>query len=330
MISEASPRPKAALGRTLAVLALLPILLIVLGSFLPSYPLRILDMIILYAILGLGLNIVVGYAGLLDLGFVAFYAIGAYTYALLSSSQFDLFLPFPLTLVIGAVLAGFAGVLLGFPVLRLRGDYLAIVTLGFGEIIRILMNNLDWLTNGPQGISRIRPPEIFGWALTTPLDFLYVLTALLVVVFLVVWRIEASSLGTALSAVREDQDAARGCGINTTRVKLIAFALSAIIGGICGVMFAGMQLYVSPESFTFWESLVIVLVVVVGGVGNPFGVIIGASLLILLPEMLRAYADYRLLLYGLALVMVILSRPQGILPRRYGPSWLMARLGGRH
>ena len=164
-------------------------------------------------------------------------------------------------------------------VLRLRGDYLAIVTLGFGEIIRILMNNLDWLTNGPQGISRIRPPEIFGWALTTPLDFLYVLTALLVVVFLVVWRIEASSLGTALSAVREDQDAARGCGINTTRVKLIAFALSAIIGGICGVMFAGMQLYVSPESFTFWESLVIVLVVVVGGVGNPFGVISSSSLL---------------------------------------------------
>lgn len=311
------------------VMALIPVLALVLGQFLPTYPLRILDMILLYAILGLGLNIVVGYAGLLDLGYVAFYAIGAYSWALLASGQFDIHLPFALVLLIGASLAGLAGILLGIPVLRLRGDYLAIVTLGFGEIIRLLMNNLDAVTNGPQGISRIDEATLFGWTLQTPLDFLYLLVALLVVVFLFVWRVQVSALGTALAAVREDQDAARGCGINTTRVKLVAFGFSAFIGGAGGVVFAAMQRFVSPESFTFWESLVIVLVIVIGGLGNPFGALLGATLLILIPEMLRAYADYRLLLYGMALVVIILSRPRGLIARQFGPTWLMRKLGGR-
>ncbi|HEY9213956.1 MAG TPA: branched-chain amino acid ABC transporter permease [Ancylobacter sp.] len=311
------------------VMALIPVLALVLGHFLPTYPLRILDMILLYAILGLGLNIVVGYAGLLDLGYVAFYAIGAYSWALLASGQFDIHLPFALVLLIGASLAGLAGILLGIPVLRLRGDYLAIVTLGFGEIIRLLMNNLDAVTNGPQGISRIDEATLFGWTLQTPLDFLYLLVALMVVVFLFVWRVQVSALGTALAAVREDQDAARGCGINTTRVKLVAFGFSAFIGGAGGVVFAAMQRFVSPESFTFWESLVIVLVIVIGGLGNPFGALLGATLLILIPEMLRAYADYRLLLYGMALVVIILSRPRGLIARQFGPTWLMRKLGGR-
>lgn len=311
------------------VMALIPVLALVLGQFLPTYPLRILDMILLYAILGLGLNIVVGYAGLLDLGYVAFYAIGAYSWALLASGQFDIHLPFALVLLIGASLAGLAGILLGIPVLRLRGDYLAIVTLGFGEIIRLLMNNLDAVTNGPQGISRIDEATLFGWTLQTPLDFLYLLVALMVVVFLFVWRVQVSALGTALAAVREDQDAARGCGINTTRVKLVAFGFSAFIGGAGGVVFAAMQRFVSPESFTFWESLVIVLVIVIGGLGNPFGALLGATLLILIPEMLRAYADYRLLLYGMALVVIILSRPRGLIARQFGPTWLMRKLGGR-
>lgn len=310
------------------VMALIPVLALVLGQFLPTYPLRILDMILLYAILGLGLNIVVGYAGLLDLGYVAFYAIGAYSWALLASGQFDIHLPFALVLLIGASLAGIAGILLGIPVLRLRGDYLAIVTLGFGEIIRLLVNNLDGVTNGPQGISRIDEATLFGWTLQTPLDFLYLLVALMVAVFLFVWRVQASALGTALAAVREDQDAARGCGINTTRVKLVAFGFSAFIGGAGGVVFAAMQRFVSPESFTFWESLVIVLVIVIGGLGNPFGALLGATLLVLIPEMLRAYADYRLLLYGMALVVIILSRPRGLIGRQFGPSWLMRRLGG--
>jgi branched-chain amino acid transport system permease protein len=330
--SEAHPLAapsRLATGRAAAVLLLIPIAALVAGHFLPTYPLRILDMILLYAILGLGLNIVVGYAGLLDLGYVAFYAIGAYTYALLASGQFDIHLPFALVLLIGASLAGIAGVLLGIPVLRLRGDYLAIVTLGFGEIIRVLMNNLDGLTNGPQGIARIDEAHLLGWTFDTPLDFLYLLVGMLVVVFLFAWRVQDSALGTALAAVREDQDAARGCGIDTTKVKLVAFGFSAFIGGAGGVVFAAMQRFVSPESFTFWESLVIVLVIVVGGLGNPFGAILGAALLILIPELLRAYADYRLLLYGLALVLIILARPRGLISRDFGPRWLVRKLGGR-
>ncbi len=309
-------------------MALMPIAVVVVGLFLPAYPLRILDLILLYAMLGMGLNIVVGHAGLLDLGYVAFYAIGAYTYALLASPQFDLHLPFLLVLLIGAGLAALAGVLLGIPVLRLRGDYLAIVTLGFGEIIRVLMNNLDGLTNGPQGIARLDEAVIFGWHLSSPVDYLYLLVGLVVLTFLVVWRLQESSFGIALAAVREDQDAARGCGIDTTGVKLIAFATSATIGGVGGVVFASMQRFVSPESFTFWESLSIVLVVVVGGLGNPFGVILGAGLLVVMPELLRAYADYRQLLYGIALVLIILARPMGLIRREYGPSWLARKLMG--
>jgi branched-chain amino acid transport system permease protein len=312
-----------------ALMALPPIAVAVFGPMLETYPLRILDQILLYAMLGMGLNIVVGFAGLLDLGFVAFYAIGAYSYALLASDQFGLHLPFPLILLIGGSLAGIAGVLLGIPVLRLRGDYLAIVTLGFGEIIRLLMNNLDWATNGPQGVSRIDAASILGWQLATPQDFLYLLLGLVVVLFLLVWRLQNTALGLTLAAVREDQDAARGCGVNTTQVKLAAFGTSAAIGGLAGVVFAAMQQFVSPESFTFWESLMVVMVVVIGGPGNPFGPILGATLLVLVPELLRAYEDYRQLLYGTALVAAILLRPGGLLPRAYGPSWLIRRLAGR-
>ncbi|MBV9783241.1 MAG: branched-chain amino acid ABC transporter permease [Acidisphaera sp.] len=318
------PRPH----RGLLLLAV-PALAGALAPLLAAYPLRIFDLVLIYAILGMGLNIVIGYAGLLDLGFVAFYAIGAYTYALLASGQFGIHLPFLAVLPIGGALAGFAGVLLGIPVLRLRGDYLAMVTLGFGEIVRILLNNLDILTNGPQGVTRIDPPVLFGFALTSPLHFVYLLLAMATLVFAAAWRLETSALGLAWAAVREDQDAARGCGIDATRAKLFAFGTSATIGGLAGVVFAAMQLFVSPESFTFWESLVVVLVIVVGGLGNLFGVILGATLMMVVPELLRAYEDYRLLLYGLALVIVILLRPEGLLPRRYGPGWLFARLPTR-
>jgi len=310
-------------------LALVPVAILIIGQFLPAYPLRVMDTVLLYAILGMGLNIVIGYAGLLDLGYVAFYAIGAYSYALLASGQFDIHLPFAAIVLIGAGLAGLAGILLGLPVLRLRGDYLAIVTLGFGEIVRVLMNNLNGLTNGPQGIARIDEASILGWTLATPRDFLYFLVFLLVVVFLFAWRLQESTLGLALAAVREDQDAARGCGIDTTSVKLMAFASSAIIAGIGGVVFAAMQRFVSPESFTFWESLSIVLIVVVGGLGNPLAALLGASLLVVIPELLRAYADYRQLLYGLALVLIILARPMGLLGRQYGPRWLVDKFASR-
>jgi branched-chain amino acid transport system permease protein len=304
-------------------------LIAILAPRMPLYYVRTADNVLIYLILAIGLNMVVGYAGLLDLGFIAFYAIGAYSYAILASGQFDIHLPFLLVFFIGGGLAGLAGVLLGIPVLRLRGDYLAIVTLGFGEIVRLLLNNLDVLTNGPQGISRIDRPDFFGLVLQSPRDFFYFLLVLAILAFALVWRLERSMLGLAWSAVREDQDAARGVGINTTLVKLAAFGLSAMIGGFAGVVFSAFQRFVSPESFTFWESLAIVLIIVIGGLGNLLGVIAGALALVVIPELLRSYSDYRMLFYGAALVLIILLRPNGLVPRHYGPAWLMARLGWR-
>jgi branched-chain amino acid transport system permease protein len=309
------------------VLCLLAILMAV--PHLSSYYVRVVDMVLIYMLLGMGLNMVVGYAGLLDLGFVAFYAIGAYSYAILASGQLDLHLPFALVLFIGAALAGLAGVLLGIPVLRLRGDYLAIVTLGFGEIIRLFLNNLDRLTNGPQGISRIDQPYLFGFPLSSPQSFFWLLLPLVIVAFTLAWRLENSMLGLGWAAIREDQDAARGIGINTTLAKLLAFGLSATLGGFAGVVFAGFQRFVDPSSFTFWESLTVVLIVVIGGLGNLIGVLVGAAALIIVPELLRDYAEYRMLLYGIALVVIILLRPRGLIDRRYNPAWLIRKLGWR-
>lgn len=296
---------------------------------LPTYYVRVIDTVLIYLLLAIGLNMVVGYAGLLDLGFVAFYAIGAYSYAILASGQFGIHLPFGLILIIGGALAGVAGVLLGIPVLRLRGDYLAIVTLGFGEIVRLLMNNLVWITNGPQGISRIDQPLLFGFALKTPRDFFLLLLPLVLVALTLAWRLECSILGLGWAAIREDQDAARGIGINTTLVKLLAFGLSATLGGFAGVIFAGFQRFVDPVSFGFWESLTIVLIIVIGGVGNLVGVVVGAAVLIIVPELLREYSEYRMLLYGCALVVMILVRPGGIVGRRYNPAWIIQKLGWR-
>jgi branched-chain amino acid transport system permease protein len=318
-------------GRVSAIALLLIALMVAVIAVLnaPTYYVRVIDMVLIYVLLGTGLNMVVGYAGLLDLGFVAFYAIGAYSYAILASAQFGIHMPFGLVLIIGGALAGSAGVLLGIPVLRLRGDYLAIVTLGFGEIIRLLLNNLDWLTNGPQGISRIDEPRIFGVAFAEPRDFFWLLLPLVAVAFTLVWRLECSILGLGWAAIREDQDAARGIGINTTFAKLLAFGLSATLGGVAGVVFAALQRFVDPVSFSFWESLTVVLIIVIGGLGNLVGVVVGAAALIILPELLRDYAEYRMLLYGGALVTVILLRPRGLINRRYDPAWVMQRLGWR-
>ena len=278
-----------------------------------------IDTVLIYVLLGVGLNMVVGYAGLLDLGYVAFYAIGAYSYAILASDQFDIHLPFEFILVIGGCLAGLAGVLLGIPVLRLRGDYLAMVTLGFGEIIRLLLNNQVWLTNGPQGIARIDEPFLLGFGLNTPKDFFWLLLPLVVVALTLAWRLEQSILGLGWAAIREDQDAARGIGIDTTVAKLLAFGLSATLGGFAGVVFAAFQRFVDPVSFSFWESLTIVLIIVIGGLGNLVGVVVGATVLIVVPELLRGYSEYRMLLYGCALVAMILIRPRGLIDRRYNP-----------
>jgi branched-chain amino acid transport system permease protein len=292
--------------------------------YMPNYYVRVLDSILIYILLGLGLNIVIGYAGLLDLGFVAFYAIGAYTYALLASPQMGIHLPFLVILPIACVLGVLAGILLGIPVLRLRGDYLAIVTLGFGEIIRVLINNADALTNGPKGIAAIHRIDIFGLTISTPKDVFWLLLVTCILVAIIVWRLQNSILGKAWMAIREDQDAAKGIGINTTNAKLAAFGISAMIGSIAGVIFSAFQRFVSPESFTFQESVLIVLIIVIGGIGNILGVIAGATMLILLPELLRDYAEFRMLLLGLLMAFLIIVRPHGLVPRSFTPDRLFA------
>jgi len=305
---------------------------------------RITNFAILYVLLALGLNIVVGFAGLLDLGYVAFYAVGAYTYALLASPQFGLHLPFWVILPIGAMVAAFFGVLLGTPTLKLRGDYLAIVTLGFGEIVRIFLNNLSRpvnITNGPQGIAGIdpfsfgafdfsKPETLFGLDWSGPIKYYYLLLVVVLVVLAVNVRLQNSRIGRAWEAVREDETAARAMGINTTRMKLLAFAMGASFGGVAGGMFSAIQGFISPESFVLVESIMVVAMVVLGGMGNIWGVVLGAVLLSFVPEILRWTVQplqealfgrmlvepevIRMLIFGLALVLVMLFRPAGLLP----------------
>ncbi|GGE05933.1 hypothetical protein GCM10011390_26260 [Aureimonas endophytica] len=296
---------------------------------LPNYYVRIADSLLIYILLGMGLNIVIGYAGLLDLGFVAFYAVGAYTYALLASPHFGLHLPLILILPISAALGALAGILLGIPVLRLRGDYLAIVTLGFGEIIRVLINNADRVTNGPQGITRLDKASLFGLPLATPGEIYLLLLATCLLTGILVWRLEKSIIGKAWAAIREDQDAARGIGIDTVRAKLAAFAISAMIGAITGSIFSAFQRFVSPESFTFQESVLIVLMIVIGGIGNILGVIAGAAVLLVLPELLRGFDEWRILVLGLTMIVLIIVRPQGLVPRSLSPERLLGALFSR-
>ncbi len=310
---------------------------------------RITNLAILFVFLSLGLNIVVGMAGLLDLGYIAFYAVGAYVYALLASPHFGLHLPFWAILPIGALLAGLAGAVLGAPTLRLRGDYLAIVTLGFGEIVRILMNNLSApfnITNGPKGITRIdglnvggmsfnSTDTLFGIAFTGPAKYYYILLLLLLFVIVVNLRLQKSRIGRAWVAIREDELAAKAAGINTRNVKLLAFAMGASFGGIAGGMFAAMQGFVSPESFILQESVMVLAMVVLGGMGNVWGVIAGALLLSFVPEFLRYTVEpaqkmlfgrllvepevLRMLIFGVALVLTMRFRPAGLWPEAQAP-----------
>ncbi|MFT4191460.1 MAG: ABC transporter ATP-binding protein [Comamonas sp.] len=316
---------------------------------------RIADTALLYVILALGLNIVVGYAGLLDLGFVAFYAAGAYLFALLASPHlaqtfawfsvaFPLGLHVPLWGVIplAMAVAGLLGVLLGAPTLKLRGDYLAIVTLGFGEIVRIFLNNLDHpvnLTNGPKGLNQIdsiklfgfnfgRPFDLFGYTIPSVTLYYYLFLFFVVLTIIICHRLQVSRIGRAWMAIREDETAAKAMGINTRNMKLLAFGLGAMFGGVAGSMFGAFQGFVSPESFSLMESVMIVAMVVLGGLGHIPGVILGAVLLAALPEVLRYVAgplqsmtDGRLdaailrqLLIALAMISVMLLRPRGLWP----------------
>jgi len=278
-----------------------------------TYQTSIMTTALMYVILGLGLNIVVGLAGLLDLGYVAFYAVGAYTYALL---HYNFGIGFWIALPIGGLLAALFGILLGFPVLRLRGDYLAIVTLGFGEIIRLVMENWGEFSQGPSGISNISRPGFFGMemSLETALIYTYYVTLIFVMITIFfVNRLQDSRLGRAWIALREDEIACQAMGIDKMKTKLVAFSLGAFWAGIVGVIFAAKTTFISPRSFTFIESAIILAIVVLGGMGSIIGVIVGALVLILLPEYLRALSEYRMLAFGAILVCMMVFRPQGII-----------------
>ena len=334
-----------------AALLVLPLILQIFGNAW----VRIADVALLYVMLALGLNIVVGYAGLLDLGYVAFFAVGAYMYGLLASPHLldafpalavyfpnGLHMPLWVIVPVGAALAGLFGMLLGAPTLKLRGDYLAIVTLGFGEIIRVFLNNLDQpinITNGPKGIDMIDLISIFGWSLSKKLTvggfeiasvslYYYLFLSLVLLSVLISHRLEFSRIGRAWMAIREDEIAAKAMGLNTRNLKLLAFGMGATFGGVSGAMFAGFQGFVSPESFSLMESVMIVAMVVLGGLGHLPGVILGAVLLAALPEVrryvagpLQAMTDGRLdaailrqLLIALAMIIVMLLRPRGLWP----------------
>jgi branched-chain amino acid transport system permease protein len=350
-------------------LVILPLVLQYAGNFW----VRIADTALLYVLLALGLNIVVGFAGLLDLGFVAFFAIGAYLYGLLASPHLVETFPwiaqlFPngmhiliwFVIPLGAAVAGVFGILLGAPTLKLRGDYLAIVTLGFGEIIRVFLNNLDQpvnITNGPKGLGQIDSVRVFGWSLGKKLSigdydinsvtlYYYLFLVLVVISVIVSHRLELSRIGRAWMAIREDEVAAKAMGINTRNMKLLAFGMGATFGGVSGTMFAAFQGFVSPESFSLMESVMIVAMVVLGGIGHLPGVILGAVLLSALPEVLRWVSGVfdlqqltggrldasilRQLLIALAMIVVMLLRPRGLWPTpEHGKVLRSAANGGK-
>jgi len=276
------------------------------------YQTNIMITALIYVITGLGLNIVVGLAGLLDLGYVAFYAVGAYSYALLN---YHFGLGFWVVLPIGAGMGLIFGILLGFPVLRLKGDYLAIVTLGFGEIIRLVLENWNEFSFGPSGIANIPRPGLFGIEMslhqaTIYLYFVMILMALATI--FVVRRLQDSRIGRAWIALREDEVACEAMGVDRRKTKLTAFALGATWAGMAGVIFAAKTTFINPASFTIWESIIILCIVVLGGMGSIIGVIVGALILILLPEYLRAFSEYRMLIFGGMLVLMMVFRPGGI------------------
>jgi len=318
--------------------AITGILFAVIFPFLPFTDRYILDvgiMVLTYIMLGWGLNIVVGLAGLLDLGYVAFYAVGAYSFALISTTfgwSFWVCLP------LAGIFAAFFGILLGFPVLRLRGDYLAIVTLGFGEIIRIVLINWYDFTNGPDGISGIPRPSFFGLEFTNNpqegsqafheffgLDFsnahkmiflYYVILVLALITNYFTLRIRRLPVGRAWEALREDEIACKSLGVNPTNTKLTAFAIGAMFGGFAGSFFATKQGFISPESFTFIESAIIVAIVVLGGMGSQTGVVLASIFLIGFTEIFRELEQFRMIAFGLAMVLIMLFKPKGILEHR--------------
>ena len=284
-----------------------------------DYVVGVLARICLYALLALGLNIVVGFAGLLDIGYVAFFGIGSYVYAFLSSPHFGLHVPFVVAMVVVTMATAVAGILIGAPTLRLRGDYLAIVTLGFGEITYICLVNLDRpinITGGPSGLIAIDPPSFFGYVIERNIQYYYLFLLTLGAVVLASIRLRDSKIGWAWQAIREDELAAEAMGVNTTVAKLQAFAIGASIAGFAGGLLASWQRSVFPDNFLFQESINILAMVILGGMGSVPGVILGAAVIVALPEIFRDLALYRLLAFGAILMVLMIFRPQGLWPAR--------------
>jgi branched-chain amino acid transport system permease protein len=299
--------------RRLAVSAILAAaILIPFGA--SNYMVEVLTIAILYAILATALNITVGLTGVLVLGFIGFYAVGAYTTGILTA-KFSL-CGFWLALPLSGLTAMICGILLGIPALRLKGDYLAIVTLGFGEIVRIFLNNLNDLTGGPNGILGIKRPSLGPLLLDHPRDFYWFSLGALALVVLIVSRLVNSRYGRAWIAIRENEMAAGALGINVFKKHLLSFSLSAFFGGIAGSLFAVKQGFISPDSFTFFESVLVLCMVVLGGIGNVVGAVTGALLLIVLPELLREFALYRMLVFGAVMIAFMVFRPHGLLGSR--------------
>lgn len=329
------------------------IVIMPLVGFANSYYLDVVTQIGIYAVLAIGLNVVVGFTGLLNLGYVGFYAVGAYSYAIFATAQANnfispSFIKFPLSgnwfwlfLIIGAIMSGIVGFLLGLPVLRLKGDYLAIVTLGFAEIIRIVFNNLDKpinFTNGPKGLTPIEPPALFGMTLNQPIHFYFIILVLLLITIIAANRLNNSRIGRAWTAIREDELAARTMGVPVVKMKLLAFTIGAAFAGMMGVLFAAKQSFIDPSSFGFMESIGILAMVIMGGMGNISGVIIGALAVVVLQlHVLKEFsnflreltvagiikipsqldpAKYERLVFGLILVLMCIFRPQGFLPAK--------------
>lgn len=297
--------------RRIAIVVMLAAL-VVAPPLVGPYGTVILTNALLYVVLALGLNIVVGYAGLLDLGFAAFFAVGAYTVGI---STLEFGLNFWVALPLAIALAIVAGIVIGAPTLRLRSDYLAIVTLGFGEIVRITARNLD-ITGAASGLIGIQSPYFFGWHISTPLDFYYVFCVLAILAIVVSVRLANSRLGRAWLYVRHDEDAAEAMGIDRVRVKLAAYVMGAIYGAIGGAFFAVNLGAISPNSFSFQQSVLILMAVILGGMGKIPGVILGAFIVILAPELLRDFGDLRLLIFAVGLLLIMLFRPSGIWPTR--------------
>lgn len=328
-LSQRTEKNKFQISSNTAFSRLLPYILLfialILGLIIKNpYWIRVFDTAMIYVLLALGLNVVLGYTGLLNMGFAGYFAIGAYMWGLLASPQHGLHLPFYFVFPLAGLVTGLIGYIISLPIKDLRGDYFAVVTIGLGEIIRILANNLA-LTNGALGIIKIDPIDLGFYKFNSDLDYYYFLIFIIVITIIIMKRIENSYIGEAWMAIREDEIAAKAMGINTRAMKLLACFIGAIPAGLAGVIFAAIQTYINPVSFRSSESVAIIAMVMVGGRGNVAGAVLGALLLTILPEPMRGTAldGARILIFGLLLVVIAVYRPQGILPRRYGKNTII-------